>query len=125
MVTRPVKLSTTNEVLGKIEASFEITVPESIAEASEFFDGEEKLLEAIQSDVQQRKLNAARPVLRDAESEMDWNQVAHDVAESYSPGRRGGFGSVEVSEQELDSVTSADELRALLAAKGIKVTAGA
>jgi len=122
-VTRPVKLSTMNENLGmKVEAEFDLTVPESIEEALEFFGSEEKLLDSIQSDIQQRKLNAARPVLRDAETEMDWAAVATQVAEGYTPGRRGGFGAVEVSEDELSNVDSADALRALLAAKGIKIT---
>lgn len=121
-ISREVSVGTTNKTLDlEIEANFEITVPESLEEAIDFFGGEEKLLDAIQSDVQTRKINAARPALRDAEQEQDWDQLAFQVAEQYQPGRRGGFKAVEVSGEDLESMTPA-EIQAMLVAKGVRVT---
>lgn len=118
MIPRKASLSTNNKQFGEIVVEVEVGVPEDIQEASEFYGGEEKLLEVIQQETIRRKINAARPVLRDSETELDWASVAQQVAEQYQPGRRGGF-SATVSESEVESATTVEELKALLAARGI------
>ena len=119
-------VSTFNETLDKkVEAKVEYSVPDSIPEAAEFYDGEEKLLESIQSDVVRKKANSARPVLRDAEEELDWVAVATQIGEDYKPGRKGGFGSVQVSKTDLEEAAASgniEDLLALLAGKGAKIT---
>lgn len=126
------EISTTNKNLkgedGKdleIKVSVEVEVPETLEEAANFYGSEEKLLDSIQTDVARRKSNAARPLLRDAEGIADWQVIAQQAVDSYTPGRRGGFGSVAVSEDELSSATSMSDLLALLRAKGIQITGSA
>lgn len=127
-ITREVSLSTTNKHGftntddGKLEVNLQIEVSDSIDEAVEFYGSEEKLLDAIQADQQQRRCNAARPVLRDAETELDWQAVAQRVADDYAPGRKGGFGSVEVSSDAIDSAESMEDVKAILAAAGVKLS---
>ena len=119
MITKTASLSTDNKTLGqKIEVNIDVTVPETLAEAAEFYKGEEELIKVVQQETVRRKINAARPILRDADTEMDWVDVATQIAEQYEPGRRGGF-QVGVSEDEVDSAESVEDLKALLASKGI------
>jgi len=125
MIERTASLSTSNKHLDQeIEVELTLTVPEDIGEAISFFGGEEKLLSAIQSEVQNRKLNTARPVLRDAKVEGDFQTMAQSAAEAYQPGRRGGFQKAKVSQ---DAVAAAAEqgteaLLALLQAQGVELT---
>lgn len=121
--TRTVGVTTKHEVFGDIETKFDITVPASFEEAcgEEFFGNEEKAIDALQAAVQQRKMNAARAVLREAEEKpADWNEFARNIAENYTPGRRGGFAA-PVEESALDAAGSVEEIKALLRAKGIKL----
>lgn len=125
MVPRETKVSTRNQNLDlDIEVELEVTVPESIEEASEFYGGEGKLLDVVQSETVRRKINAARAVLRDAEVEQDWHALAVSIAEQYTPGRRGGFQAPSVSSDELADVAGDTEaLMALLTARGVAVGA--
>lgn len=110
-----VKVSTTHEEFGEIEVHIDVNVPETVEEADEFYGSRDKTISALQSDVRTRVMNAVRPVLASATSELDWQSVAQATANDYKPGRRGG-PSISVSETEgLD----ADELRELLLARGV------
>lgn len=130
MVERPASVSTDNTGINgkdnpvKIELEITITVPENLSEAAEFYGGEEKLIEVIQAETQRRKINAARAALRDVENgDLDFAAFATNVAEQYTPGRRGGFQSPTVDSDELAGVAGdMDALLSLLAAKGIQVT---
>ena len=123
------KVSTTNKVLDpekpqKISVVCEYSVPESIDEAVDFFGGEEKLVDAIASDVARRKGNAARPSLRDSETALDWQAVAQQIGEDYKPGRKGGFGKVQLSKTEAEEAAVSgdiDALLALLASRGVAI----
>jgi hypothetical protein len=129
--TREIKITTDNKVLKpgedlKIEVEIEVSVPASYEEAAEWFGGEEKLLESIQTDVARRKGNTARPVLRDAERELDWDKAALNAAENYQPGRR--TAPEVIDESELEKVVSGgslEDVTAFLAAKGYQVRLGA
>lgn len=130
MIDRAVKVSTDNTKLvpgekTKIEVVVDYSVPENLPEAIECYGGEEKLVQSIQADFGRRKANAARPVLRDSAVELDWEQVAFDTGEAYVPGRKGGFGRVSVSEDELAGLGDdfdVEKLKALLASKGATIT---
>lgn len=129
-VKRPAKVSTENKKLGKeVSLDLEVTVPESLSEAQEFYGGEEKLLEVIQAETVRRKINAARAVIREVEDpNTDLQKLATDVAEDYTPGRRGGFQRVEVSRDELEEIAttrSIDELLKFLEDRGARITASA
>lgn len=122
MATRTdVTIKTKNETFGEIEVNVTAEVPETLAEAAEFYGGEDKLIESIQSDVARRRANAARPILRDADTELDWQAVAQDAVDTYTPGRRGGFQGAKVSEEELKSAGSVEDLVAMLKAKGYNI----
>ncbi len=117
------EVSTRNQNLElDITAEFEATVSDSIDEALDWYGSEEMLLKAIQSDQVRRQKNAARPVLRDAEQEMDWNVVAQRLASSYKPGRKGGFSAPEVEASALEQAGSVEEMIELLRARGVNVT---
>lgn len=128
MVTRTAKLGTTNkhgfehapDDQNSINIEFDVEVPESVSEAVEFFGGEEKALDVLQQEVIRRKVNAARPAIRDAESELDWVSVATQIASQYEPGRRGGFApSLDKADVVAAASSSAEDLLALLASRGI------
>lgn len=127
-----VQVSTTNNNLQgpdgkglKIVVDCTADVPENLTEAAEFYGGEEKLIEAIQSDVARRRANAARPLLRDATQTLDWQSVAQQAIDAYTPGRRGGFGQpVVVDEQALRSASNMDELLEILKRQGVQVAVG-
>ena len=125
MKQKEVSISTDNKNLGEtIEVDIEVSVPENVSEAVEFYGSEEKLLDAITADVARRKANAARPLLRDAEEALDWVTVAQSAAEDYKPGRRGGFGAVTVSKEEVFAAAAEgnmDDLLAMLASRGAKI----
>lgn len=128
------EVTTTNKSLGgnpddpsthvEIAVTVQVEVPESFDEAIEFYGSEEKALVAIQEDVKRRKVNAARPVLRDAVQELDWEAVAQQAVNDYTPGRRGGFG-VQISRDEVEekaTTGSVEDLLAYLASKGAKIS---
>lgn len=126
-----VKVSTDNTGINgeggeKVPVSVEITVtvPESLAEASDFYGGESKLLDVIQAETVRRKINAARAMLRtETNPNTDWAALATKVAESYTPGRRGGFQAPQISEDELASVAGDfDALMSLLQSRNVQVT---
>lgn len=124
MTSVSIDVSTRNPNLDQdIEVTIEVEVPESWEEAVAFYGDEEKAIKAIQTDVARRRANAARPALRDATTQLDFQALAQKVASEYQPGRRAGFGAAEVSEDELAGADSLDALKAILAAKGIKITA--
>jgi hypothetical protein len=61
-------------------------------------------------------------VLRDAETELDWQSVAQRTAESYQPGRRGGFAAA-VSGDEIEAASgNIEDLLSLLASRGVTIT---
>ena len=123
MTTATIDISTNNKNLGRdIEVTIEVEVPESWEEAVAFYGDEEKAIKAVQTDVARRRANAARPALRDATTEADFTALATKIAAEYQPGRRSGFGAVELSEDELN-VDSLEALKAVLIAKGVKITA--
>jgi len=122
-------VTTTNKVLNgeggdpvDIEASFICTVSDSIEECIEWYGDEAKALKSIQADQIRRQMNAVRPILRDAETEMDWSAAAQRAASSYRPGRRGGFGAPEVDATELEEAGSVEAIMELLRAKGVSIT---
>jgi len=126
-----VKISTDNTGINgaegekvPIKEEITITVPESVAEAAEFFGGEGKLLDVLQAETQRRKVNAARAVIRDIDNpNTDFAALATQVAEAYTPGRRGGFQAPTVDQDELDAVSGdMGALMALLQAKGVSIS---
>jgi hypothetical protein len=145
MKRMPIEVTTTNKVLPQnlwpqptesetltikpadggglnIGVTIQAEVPETWEEAVSFYGGEEEGLKAVQQDIARRRSNAARPVLRDTETVLDWVNVAQQAADSHKPGQRGGFRAAPtVDEAELRSATSMDDLLALLRAKGIQV----
>lgn len=124
MTTKEIKVATKNANLDQdIEVTLNVSVPETLEEAAEFYGGQDKLIESVQGDVARRRANAARPALRDAETVQDWQTLAQGIADGYKPGeRRGGFGVAPTIEQSaLDNVTSTEDLIALLRAKGINI----
>lgn len=113
-------VSTTNKALAEeIEVSVEVTVPSTLEEAAgdEFYGGEDKVLDTIQKEWNRRCVNAARPILRDAEQELDWQSVAQQAVDSYSPGRKGGFAP-KISEQDVEQFDDVEELKAFLRGQG-------
>lgn len=100
-----------------LEVEIEVSVPSDTNEATDFFGGEQQVLEILQQEVVRRKANLARPILREAESELDWLSVATEAAEGYRPGRRGGF-QPKMTEDELEGLSS-DEIIARMRAKGM------
>lgn len=120
------KVSTEHDDFGEINVTIDVEVPDSLADAIEFFGGEEKAVTVLQQEVKRRRANAARPALRTAETELDqdgWNDMAQRIANSYAPGRRG-FQGVEIDETELAAVAggSQKDLAAFLAARGVKIS---
>lgn len=122
-------VTTTNKTIDpnsplEIDVEIELTVPDTIAEAAEFFEGEEKLVEVIQQEVVRRKSNAARPLLRDSEVVLDWQSVAQQAAEAYQPGRKGGFQQPVVSATELEKAVtggSVEDMLAYLKSQGVRI----
>lgn len=109
----------------KVKISVEVSgeIPSNLTEASEMYGGEAKLLESVQQDYIRRLQNAARPILRDTdEVDPDAQQrMAQAAVDAYKPGRKGGFGSIEVAEDELENIDSTEALKAFLQSRGIKV----
>lgn len=127
-VPKEITVSADNENLGKkVAVTLEIDVPENVAEAAgeDFYGEESKLLDSIQADWGRRVSNAIRPTLRDSTEDQDFVATAISIANAYKPGRRGGFGKVEMSEDELDQIASTgsvEDLKALLRQKGVSIT---
>lgn len=124
MDRRTVKVTTTNKLFKEeIEVEIEVDVPESYEEATgeDFYNGEEKVVAAIQDDWCRRKGNAARAVLRHAETRANWQDLAQSTSDGYVPGRRAG-GAPEINEDELEGISIAD-LKQLLLERGVKLRA--
>lgn len=104
----------------EITVVLDVEVPESLTEAAseDFYGDEEKALAALQQDWQRRSVNAARPILRTSETQLDWHTVAQNAADSYKPGRRGGF-QAKVSLEDLEKYDNVDDLRNFLASIGV------
>lgn len=123
---KTVTLKTTNTNPGvnqKIEVKVRIPLAPSVTAyaGEDFYTSEEELKKAIDVDWARRKANAARPILRDSESVMDWQLVAQQASDSYKPGRRGGFAPTV----ELDALKSAgtiDDVIKLLQERGVNIT---
>lgn len=125
MLRREATVTTTNKPLEReISCSLEVEVPENLQEASDFFDGEAKLLEVIQGEVVRRRVNAARAVIRDVENpDTDFAALAQSVADAYTPGRKGGFQAPSISQDELaEAAGDMDALMALLQSRGAQIT---
>lgn len=103
-----------------IAAAVDVEVPESLDEASgeEFYGSEESALKALVQDWTRRCVNAARPILREAETELDWDTVAQQAVDGYKPGRKGGFAP-KVTEDELDQFEDVEQLREFLRGRGV------
>lgn len=116
------KVSTTNDKFGKIEVEVRVPLGQSLQEyaGEDFYGSEEAVLKALHADWARRKANSARPVLRDAERELDWQEVAQSTADQYKPGRRGGFAP-SINRDELSGATSIDDVIALLQQKGVQI----
>lgn len=95
-------------------------VPESAEEAAgeAFYGSEANLMEAVQEDWKRRCANTARPVLRTAEQELDWQGAAQTAADSYKPGRRGGFAP-KVTMDEADQYTDLASFKEFLSKRGV------
>lgn len=95
-------------------------VPETMEEAAsaDFYGTEEAAMTSLQQDWTRRSVNAARPLLRESEQELDWENVAQTAVDGYKPGRRGGFAP-KVSEEDLDSFDNIDALREFLRKQGV------
>lgn len=121
---KKVKVETENKNL-KRKIKVEVLVPLApsvTAYAGEdFYASEEALKKAIDADWARRKANAARPILRDAESEMDFQTVAQQAADSYKPGRRGGFAPT-IELDVLKQASSIDDVIKLLQERGVQLT---
>ncbi len=120
------KVSTEHEDFGPIKVTIDVEAPDTLAEAIEFFGGEEKTVTVLQQEVVRRRSNAARPALRTATTELDqegWTEMAQRVANGYAPGRKG-FQGVEIDEGDLAAVAggSQEDLAAFLAARGVKIS---
>lgn len=116
------KVETTNKQFGKISVSIRVPLAPSVSEyaGEDFYGSEEALKKAIDADWARRKSNAARPVLRDSERELDWQSVAQQTSDQYKPGRRGGF-SPTVGMDELQGASSIEDVIALLREKGVNI----
>lgn len=103
-----------------IAAAVLVEVPTSLEEAAgeEFYGSEEAALKALKQDWSRRCVNAARPILREAESDLDWDTVAQQAVDGYKPGRRGGFAP-KVTEDELEDFEDVDALREFLRKRGV------
>jgi hypothetical protein len=87
---------------------------DTITEAADWFEGEEKLLASINVDASRRQQNAVRPPLRDSEVELDWAVAAQRAVDTYAPGRKGGFG-VTAEEDKLDELMEGGDIKAMKA----------
>lgn len=116
------KVTTTNERFGEIKVEVRIPLAPSVSDyaGEDFYGSEEAVKKALDADWARRKANSARPVLRDAERELDWQQVAQQTADQYKPGRRGGFAP-SINRDELSGATSIDDVIALLQQKGVQI----
>lgn len=119
------KMSTEHEDYGEINVTFDVDVPDSLADAIEFFGGEEKAVTVLQQEVKRRRVNAARPALRTATTLLDqegWDDMAGRIANDYQPGRKGG-GGVSISAEDLADVSggSTEDLMAFLVSRGVKI----
>lgn len=106
-----------------IEVTCEGTVSTTLEEASEWYQGEDKLIASIQADQLRRQANAARPLLRDAEQPDDWQAIAQAAIDSYTPGQRGGRATPTVDQTELAEASAGgmDSILAYLRGRGIQV----
>lgn len=117
--TREIKVSTTNKASGEeIEVTLAVDVPANAQEASseEFYGSETEVTKAIQGDWATRLQNAVRAQLREASADVDFEKLARSTADSYKPGRRGGFQKLDST--ELEQFDSVDDLIAHLRATG-------
>lgn len=118
-ITKTAEVSTTNKHLNQeIKVSVEVNVPETVQEAAseDFYQSETAVIDSLQADWVRRSVNAARPLLRDAETEGDWEAIAQSGVDSYSPGRKGGFK--KLTEDEISQFDDMDSLMAHLRATG-------
>ena len=110
---------------GEISVVVEFDVPDSFDEASseDFYGSEKAAVEELKEAWKRRKVNRARPILREAEQTLDWAAIAQQAVDEYRPGRRGGFAP-KVSRTELadqfGGTVDIDQLEAYLASKGMK-----
>jgi hypothetical protein len=107
----------------EIGVAVEVEIPETFEEAAgpEFYGSEQAVLTAVTEDWKRRCVTAARPILRESETELDWQSVAQTAVDSYKPGRKGGFAP-KVAEEELDEKFGgeiSDDLKAFLRSKGV------
>ena len=119
-------VSTRHEDYGDIKVTIDVEVPDTLAEGIDFFGGEEKTVTVLQQEVKRRRVNAARPALRTASTELDeegWTEMAQRIANGYAPGRKG-FQGVDISTEDLAAVAggSQEDLAAFLAARGVKIS---
>lgn len=93
-------------------------LPTNIQELQDFFGGESALIKVGRQEVARRLQNAARPILREAEQELDWQAVAQEAVDSYEPGRRGGGFRPKVAASELEGLDT-DQILELLMKRGV------
>lgn len=107
----------------------EIDVPDNAQEAAsaDFYGSEEQVTKTLQQDWARVCLNAGRPLLRDADSADALVSLAQQAADTYKPGRRGGFAP-KVDEAAFDEAAEAAlasgdiaSLKAFLQSQGVKV----
>ena len=116
------EVSTKNARFGEIKVQVRVPLAPSVQDYSseDFYGSEEAVKKALDADWTRRKANSARPVLRDAETQMNWQEIAQRTADSYKPGRRGGF-TPTVDQDQLRQATSIDDVIRLLQEKGIQI----
>jgi hypothetical protein len=106
-----------------VKVTIQAEVPETWEEAVQFYGGEEEAIKALQGDISRRRSNAARPILRDTETVIDWVNIAQQAGDAHKPGQRGGFrAQPTIDEAELrGNVQDMDSLLAFLRNKGIQI----
>jgi hypothetical protein len=121
MSTRIATVSTTHRDFGKITEKVSINIPDSLEEAmsADFYGSEEALLKAIQGSFSTDASNTVRRAFRESEVERDWAVYGQEIADSYRPGRKGGF-KPKVSRDELADLTL-DEIVEVLRNKGLNI----
>ena len=108
----------------KIQATSRVQVLADYEEACEWFGGELKVQDVLQAEAVRRQSNAVRAVIRGIDNpDTDWDAVGEQIANSYTPGRKGGFQAPSFSADELADVAGDTEaLMALLQSRGATVS---
>jgi hypothetical protein len=105
-----------------LRVKIRIPVPPTLAGYADakFYGSEPAAKKAFDEYWARNKANSVRPVIRDADVELDWQPVAQSTADNYQPGKRGGYVPT-IGRDELTSAPNIDAVIALLQQRGINI----